>query len=282
VSGRVRPWSGLQTSHFTLPTRPKAVRAKQTQFGLASLVCGGRNAPNKANLPPAYWQSRRRGRLYKQTQFEHKWLKEKRLWCIGHPGDLRGSKANPRRPIRKPVVQTKPIRGSTRSPGRIVQNKANSRRVGHARRNYRRSCRWGTMRQKKPICARGAGRAWYKQTQFGPPRTGLGPQGKRCKTKPIRQQVVAGKGVMVNRSARRFRRSEPTLLGSNARNEPNLEGLSCKTKPIRGANRAKRTQFPTAPEDGAWGTWATGQSRRMPFWWSQCFRSPISLKISLS
>jgi hypothetical protein len=27
VSGRVRLWSGLQTSHFTLPTRPKAVRA---------------------------------------------------------------------------------------------------------------------------------------------------------------------------------------------------------------------------------------------------------------
>jgi hypothetical protein len=209
---------------------------------------GTPDSAKQSQFTPGQPAGRRRGRLYKQTQFERKWLKERRLWCIGHPGDLRGSKANPRPPIRKPVVQTKPIRGSTRSPGRIVPNKANSRRAGHARRNYQRSCRWGTMRQ----------------------------------TKPIRRQVVAGKDVMVNRSARRFRRSEPTLLGSNARNEPNLEGLSCKTKPIRGANRAKRTQFPTASEDGAWGTWATGQSRRMPFWWSQCFRSPISLKISLS
>jgi hypothetical protein len=161
-----------------------------------------------------------------------------------------------------PVVQTKPIpaageeEASAQREGsygesyslQAAAKQSQFRRAGHARRNYQRSCRWGTMRQ----------------------------------TKPIRRQVVAGKDVMVNRSARRFRRSEPTLLGSNARNEPNLEGLSCKTKPIRGANRAKRTQFPTAPEDGAWGTWATGQSRRMPFWWSQCFRSPISLKISLS
>jgi hypothetical protein len=67
-----------------------------------------RNAPNKPNLPPASRQSRRRGRLYKQTQSDRKWLNENRLWCIGHSGELHGYKAGPRRPVRKPPVQTKP------------------------------------------------------------------------------------------------------------------------------------------------------------------------------
>jgi hypothetical protein len=100
---------GLRIADWEETHSGTADSAKQSQFWPGAFAHGGRNAPNKANLPPANWQGRRRELLYKQTQFERKWLKEKRLWCIGHPGELRGSKANPRRPIRKPVVQTKPI-----------------------------------------------------------------------------------------------------------------------------------------------------------------------------
>jgi hypothetical protein len=167
VLGRVRPWSGLQTSHFTLQTRPKAVRAKQTQFGLASLACGGRNAPNKPNLPPANCQGRRRGRLYKQSQFEHKWWKENRLWCIGHPGDLRGSKANPRRPIRRPLVQTKPILRP-----RFVQG-AGARQ----------------SRQTNPICPRTG-----PVVQTKPVGPGTRRDARFCQTKPIWSAALVRRG----------------------------------------------------------------------------------------
>ena len=48
VLRRAGPWSGLHTSHFTLQTRPKAVRAKQSQFPEA----GGRGNP-----PPSFGRS---------------------------------------------------------------------------------------------------------------------------------------------------------------------------------------------------------------------------------
>ena len=37
VSRRARLWLGLHTSHFTLQTRPKAIRAKRTQFRAAGI-----------------------------------------------------------------------------------------------------------------------------------------------------------------------------------------------------------------------------------------------------
>jgi hypothetical protein len=60
-----------------------------------------------------------------------------------------------------------------------------------------------------------------KQTQLGPPWAGPGPPGRRCETNPIRRQVVAGQEVMVNWSARRFRRNERAVLRSNAQNKAN-------------------------------------------------------------
>jgi hypothetical protein len=48
-----------------------------------------------------------------------------------------------------------------------------------------------------------------------------------CETKPIRRQVVERKEVMVNWSARRFRRSERTLRRSNAQNKPNSSIADC-------------------------------------------------------
>jgi hypothetical protein len=57
------------------------------------------------------------------------------------------------------------------------------RRVGRTQRNFQRSRRWGTMRQTNPICARGAGRMWYKQSRFGEARPRSGS--RLCKTNPI-------------------------------------------------------------------------------------------------
>ncbi len=62
------------------------------------------------------------------------------------------------------------------------------------------------------------------------------------------------------------------------------------TRPQGRGTRSNRAKLPWAgkgdillfPEAGRKQDVPTGQSRRMPFWWSQCFRSPISLKISLS
>jgi hypothetical protein len=49
-------------------------------------------------------------------------------------------------------------------------------------------------------------------------------------TKPIRWQVVEGKGLMVDWSARRFHRDEPTLLRSNAPNKANSPTADCGLK----------------------------------------------------
>jgi hypothetical protein len=92
-------------------------------------------------------------------------------------------------------------------------------------------------------------------------------RGRLCETKPIRWQVVEGKGLMVDWSARRFHRNEPTLLRSNAPNKPNLPGgpdgpppphdppasplrrrRLCKTKPIPG--RAGWDEAPGARDAG--------------------------------
>ena len=45
VLRRARPWSGLHTSHFKLQTRPKAVRAKQSQLPEAGHRGGVRPGP---------------------------------------------------------------------------------------------------------------------------------------------------------------------------------------------------------------------------------------------
>jgi hypothetical protein len=47
VLRRAKPWSGLQTSDFTLQTRPKAVRAKRSQFGIF-------RSARWTRRPPAY------------------------------------------------------------------------------------------------------------------------------------------------------------------------------------------------------------------------------------
>ncbi len=112
----------------------------------------------------------------------------------------------------------------------------------------------------------------YEMRKTNPIRPGLrrtrSGVGKGCETKPIRRQVVEGKEVMVNWSARRFRRNESTLLrqmrktnpisprgtgilpvnwnhgqdGDPKRDLPRLgthahatipAGLSCETNPIR-------------------------------------------------
>jgi len=54
VLRRARPWSGLQTSHITLQTRPKAVRAKQSQLPEAGHRGGVRPGPARWmwNPPP--------------------------------------------------------------------------------------------------------------------------------------------------------------------------------------------------------------------------------------
>ena len=59
VSRRVRSWSGLQTSHFTPQTRPKFVRAKQTQLppvfvGRASSLAIRRPAPDAGPTKRAF------------------------------------------------------------------------------------------------------------------------------------------------------------------------------------------------------------------------------------
>jgi hypothetical protein len=130
------------------PPPRRAKCAKQTQFGGESRetnpiwpgVFGLRRAKcaKQSQLTPRpNCQGRRRGRLYKQTQFARKWLKEKRLWCIGHPGQLRGYKPRPHRPIWKPLVQTKPI----------------------LRQGFVQSAGARQSRQTNPICPR-TGRKW--------------------------------------------------------------------------------------------------------------------------
>jgi hypothetical protein len=85
----------------------------------------------------------------------------------------------------------------------IMRNKANSRR---GREDGGREPFPGRWRKTKPI--------------WGSTRGGS----LLCETKPIRWQVVEGKGFMVDWSARRFHRNERTLLRSNAQNKPNLPG----------------------------------------------------------
>jgi hypothetical protein len=152
---------------------------------------------------------RRGGRLYKQTQFERKWLNEDRLWCIGHSGELRGSKANPRRPVRKPLVQTKPIlrQGSVQ---------------GSARRQWR---------QTNPICPR-------------TDRKGRGASaGSNAPNKP-NLGGPAGAGVDRAKQSQTWVDWGIWGTGPTARRPilPNKANLVCRPGP-RWAKCAKRTQF---------------------------------------
>jgi hypothetical protein len=83
--------------------------AKQSQFGLVPVPVAGEMRQTKPIHPRPTGRAAAGSYCTNKAKFERKWLKEKRLWWIGHPGELRGSKANPRRLVRKPVVQTKPI-----------------------------------------------------------------------------------------------------------------------------------------------------------------------------
>jgi hypothetical protein len=180
-----------------------------------------RNKPNSA----------RRAKDAKQGQFRGKCLKEKDLWCIGQP-DV-SEETNPLRcgQMRKtkPICPAGPGRTGPAGRGRrgqSCQTNPISQEVGRGRPTYEEPI----VRNKAKLGQNGTSGGW-------------GVTGSLlCETKPIWRQVVEGKNVMVNWSARRFRRNEPNSLPSNAQNEANLPG--------------------GAGWDGAPGTWDAGQMRQ--------------------
>jgi len=137
-------------------------------------------------------------------------------------------------------------------PGSIVQNEPNL--AGRNAQNEPNS-RWG--RARRGLGDGGRGGKCAKRTQFGGP-------------------IVRNKA---NCALEEVGRGRPTHEETIMRNEAKLGRV--------GASGGRRME----PEKGTFCFFPRreqsrmsppSQSSRMPFWWSQCFRSPISLKISLS